>query len=264
VTGFAIIGGIGMVARFALRYRSIVTTETGANHFTMIQWCYEWQPAVWRHPMAGIAIVGGIGMITRLTLGDTVVVTAGAGANNLAVVNVTGLHRRPRCRTWLMTGITKVRTVNMITRLSASGCSIMATGTATRHLVMINRRCRNRRPVGRKFAMAGITYVSTVYVRSIFATCGNAIMTAKTITGKRRVIHHCYRRPRVDTMTGIAIQRRRYMTSRFTRRNGIIVTAGTRAKHFVMINSTRGNRRPRRRCRLMTGLAHVSGINMVC
>jgi len=41
VAGFADIGCIGMIARFARRNTAIMATETATDDFIVIQWCYK-------------------------------------------------------------------------------------------------------------------------------------------------------------------------------------------------------------------------------
>ena len=92
MAGFANIGRWRMIARFTLCNTAIMTADTSAHHFVVIQRCYERQPTVWRHTMAGITVVGGIRMITRFSLCDYIVVTTDTTTNHFVMIQ--------RCNKW--------------------------------------------------------------------------------------------------------------------------------------------------------------------
>ena len=92
MTSFANIGRRRMIARFTLRNAAVMTAYTSAHHFVVIQRCYERQPTVWRHTMAGITVVGGIRMITRFSLCDYIVVTTDTTTNHFVMIQ--------RCNKW--------------------------------------------------------------------------------------------------------------------------------------------------------------------
>ena len=86
MTGFAHISGIRMIARFALRYSTIVTANAGANHFVVIQWRYKVGPLCGRNTMACLAHICGTRMIARFAGGNDTIMTTDTGANNLGVI----------------------------------------------------------------------------------------------------------------------------------------------------------------------------------
>ena len=75
MAGVAVVRGVGMVAGFTLSNTSIVTADTTANHFVVIQRCNEWEPTGWWNVMANFAIIRGVRMIAWLTRGNTTIVT---------------------------------------------------------------------------------------------------------------------------------------------------------------------------------------------
>ena len=92
MASFTDIGRWRMVARFTLCDTAIMTTDTSAHHFIVIQRCYERQPTVWRYAVAGITIVRSIRMISGLTLRNHIIVTTDTTTNHFVVIQ--------RCNKW--------------------------------------------------------------------------------------------------------------------------------------------------------------------
>ena len=96
-----------------------------------------------------------------------------------------------------MAGITERGGIDMVGRLTTGGRAIVATGTGTDHMTMIDRTARHRCPRYRPGLMAGIAGVGTIDMVSWFATRRRTIMTTGTDTQYLAVINSAgsYRRP---------------------------------------------------------------------
>ena len=75
-----------MVTRFAGSNDAIVTAETCANYFVMIQRRDDINPLCRRHAMASLAVVRCVRMIARFTRCDGSVVATKASADHFVVV----------------------------------------------------------------------------------------------------------------------------------------------------------------------------------
>ena len=63
-----------------------MTTDTGANHFIMIQRRDKRQPGIGRYPMTGIAVIRSIGVISWFTCGNGAVMTTDTTTQYLIVI----------------------------------------------------------------------------------------------------------------------------------------------------------------------------------
>jgi hypothetical protein len=64
MTNITIIGGIRMITRFTLRNHPVMTTDTGTNNFSVIQWSNKGCPATGWHAVTGFASIRSIWMTT--------------------------------------------------------------------------------------------------------------------------------------------------------------------------------------------------------
>ncbi len=138
----------------------------------------------------------------------------------------------------------------------------MTTGAGAVDLRMVHGIRGNGCPEGREFLVAGVTHIRGIQMTGTFTTCGYAVMTGNTVVHKRRVIDsRGY--PLLRTMTDITFVCRGHMRGSFSLCNDIVVTTGADTEYFVMIYFIVCYRYPGCRSRLMTGVAHISGINVV-
>ena len=86
MAGIAIVRGIGVITRFALRDAAIMTTDTAAYDLAMVQWGNKLCPVGGGYPMTGFTKVGRGGMVARLTLCDTPIMTTDAGTDDLIMI----------------------------------------------------------------------------------------------------------------------------------------------------------------------------------
>lgn len=143
-----------------------MTTDTGANHMTMIN-CAAGHgcPGCGSRLMAGVAGIAGIDMATTLTTGGCAVMTTEAGANHLIMINgVTG-DRCPVGREHRMAGIAIIACVYMAGIFTAGRNAIVTTYTVTDETGMVygGDSC----PVGSD--MAGITFQCCLKMSGTFA-----------------------------------------------------------------------------------------------
>lgn len=114
VTGITYIGGINMISALARRYRSVMTTDTSANHLRVINiGCSHRCP--WRRSrlMTGIARIGGINMVRTLARRHNAIMTTDTGTDYLGMIDVNYRHRSPWDWTCGMTRIALVGRVDM-------------------------------------------------------------------------------------------------------------------------------------------------------
>lgn len=93
--------------------------------------------------------------------------------------------------------------------------------------------------------MASITIVGAGDVTRSFAAGIRAVVTAETVSTKRRVIHDIDLCPRIDNVAVIAFQGRRPMAGTLASCQHAVVTAGASADRLSMINRARRQRFPR-------------------
>jgi hypothetical protein len=86
MTGLADIRRIRVIAWFTGCDTAIMATDTGTNHFRVIQRCDERQPVARWYTVTGITSIRGIRMTTWFTLCNRIVVAAHTTANYLTVI----------------------------------------------------------------------------------------------------------------------------------------------------------------------------------
>lgn len=162
--------------------------------------------------MTGLAFIGGIDVIDRFA------VTADTSTDHLIVIHTGTGHRRPECRTFLMTRLTLIGGINMIARFTVT------TGTAAQYLGVIDTYGQHRRPTRRKFVMTKLALIRTgdMYTRC-FAAGIAAIMAADTVTDETAVVHG-HGNPLRSAVTHIAFIAGSEMTGAFALRNHIVMT----------------------------------------
>ena len=161
--------------------------------------------------------------------------TANTGANDLVVINGAAIYRRPRRRSWLVTGITGIGAVDMIHALTRCHHTIVTTDTGAIHLRMVHHVSGDGRPQSGEFFVAGIAYVRSIYMIRSFTAGGYAVMTANTVIHKWRMINgRGY--PLLGAMTIVTFLGGGNMGRPFAGRDHIIMTTGTHAQYFSVIN----------------------------
>ena len=146
--------------------------------------------------MTGIAQIACINMPSPLATGRNPVMTAGATTQHRSMINSICGDRCPGCRTLQVTGIALIVAVDMCATLARCRDAIVAGGTRTDDMHVINIASRYRCPTGRKFLVTGAAYSSAVDVRPALAACGYTVMTGFAIVHKTTVVNHRDRHPR--------------------------------------------------------------------
>ena len=89
--------------------------------------------------MTRFAQIRGIRMIRWFSASDSIVMTTNTGTYNMAVIDGVRRNWRPGNRSRLVACITGIRAVNMICWFATGNSAVMAAGTNSQYLRMINR-----------------------------------------------------------------------------------------------------------------------------
>lgn len=159
--------------------------------------------------MTLVAFQRGLNMRRSFTLRNHVIVATGTDTQHFVVVHRTVRNGSPRCRTWLVTGITRISGINMISALAGGYRSVMTTDTSADHLRVINIGSGHRRPWRRSRLMTGIARIGGINMVRALTRRHNAIMATDTGTDHLGMIDVGYRHRgpwgRTCSMTGIAL-----------------------------------------------------------
>lgn len=244
-----------------------MATDARANNLGVvhIRHCHR-RPRCRTGLVTRIAGTGRVDMAGALARRRYAIVTTGTGTNNLVMVNGSGRHRCPGCRSGLMTGITRVSTVNVVRRFTRGRRPVMTAGAGTDDLRMIHiRRCHRRPGCGSRL-VARITGIAGIYMIGGFTTGNDAVVATGTSPNNLRVIYirHCHRRPgcRSWLVTGITGISGTNVGRRFATCDGAVMTTGAGTNDLTVIDRTGRHRCPGGRKLLVTKLASVRGIDM--
>jgi len=161
-----------------------------------------------------------------------------------------------------MTGIAKIRCIDMVKSFTTGNHTIMTTYAGTIDLGVVNRTGCNRRPHSGEFFMTGITDVRCVDMCRPFTTRSYTIVTGNTVVDETSVVHRSWN-PLLGTVTDVTFIGGRNVGRSFTGGNYIIVTTGAHTQNFRMVHTTLRNRRPWRGCWRMAGFTYIGGINVI-
>ena len=87
-----------------------------------------------------------------------------------------------------MAGITNIRAVNVSRIFARDNGTVMANGTNTVDLRVVNCRCQHRTPQTRRGGMTGVAKITCVDVSGNLAACRNTIVTRGAGAGHARMI----------------------------------------------------------------------------
>ena len=147
-------------------------------------------------------------MCRALTTGNHTIVTTYTASNNLCMIHLGRRNGRPGFRPHGMTGLTRVRCIDVCCTLTTGDHTIVTARTRADHCGMINGGRRHRCPGSWKISMTGIASVAAVDMRRALAAGADAVMTGNAVTGKIGVINQSACGPALDVMAAIAFIRR--------------------------------------------------------
>ena len=187
--------------------------------------------------------------------------TTGTGSLCLRVIKGTLRYGNP-LRSTLMTDIASIGRGHVGRALTTGHHTIVATDTTTNHLLVINRRGRNRYPrVGG--SVTSFARIARLDMAKALTRRDNTVVARDTSTDDLYVIHRDQRYPATALkMAGVTIITRCNMCIRFTNGQHIIVTTAALALNFVVVDIDREHRKPWYQTRFMAGLACIGGIDM--
>lgn len=139
--------------------------------------------------MTGLANVGGIDVASGFTTGGSAVMATETGAEYLVVIHCTGRYRCPWRGTGQVTGVARLRGINVACGFPAGNNPVVAACAGTYHVTMIHGTRLYGRPRRGSWLMTGIAGVGGIDVRSTLAGCNSAIVATGTNAGDLRMIH---------------------------------------------------------------------------
>ena len=156
-------GCLNMACAFALCNHIVMTATTYTNDFIVIHCVVsDGCPGCWPNLMAGITGICAVDMIDGLATGNHIVMATHTGTNDMGVIHSCVRYGYPGCGSWLMTGITGIRAIDVAGRFSGRRCSVVTTETGAYNFIMIYSIRRHRRPRCREYRMAGIAGVGGI------------------------------------------------------------------------------------------------------
>ena len=193
MTGFAHISSCNVGRTLAAGDRTVVTTETGANHLCMINCsrCNR-RPEIRPRCMASITDITGVNVIDTLATGNGSVVTAGAGSQHLRMVYGCVGHWYPWRGTGLMAGITGITGSNVCRTSTTGNRALLTTEAGTNDMAMIHGSDSDRYPGRWSRCVAGIAGVGAVNMRSRLAGRESTVMTTGTNSNDLIMIDSCW------------------------------------------------------------------------
>ena len=235
VRGMAILTHIACLdvrRTFASRINAVVTADTVARDVGVIK--IRWQPANRR--MTVVAVVATGDVVQVFAGGREPVMTGAAGARNLRMVN----EIRGRPDSGVVTVFTHIGGL-YVCQILAGGCSTVVAANAVTgdaHMVEVRRPPANRR-------VTIVTGIAAVYVRRMFASRNEAVMTGATGAHHLCVVNGKDWRKHVGVVTVFTNIAALYVGQAFAGSVGAIVAIDAVAGdiHMIEIRRQPANRR---------------------
>lgn len=179
----------------------------------------------------------------------------------------TVIHRGRYPRQYPMTNVTFIRGLDVQTVFTGGDYPVMATGTNSNDIGVIDCTGGHRQPRQRAGRMAGVTAITAIDVVSILPRGDEPIVTADTTGADFLVIYRSrcnwYPGNRGRQMTGLAYVGCRHVGVALTGCGHAIVATEATTTELVMIHRATQHRNPRYGSRLMAGLAQVGGTDVI-
>lgn len=258
-----------MIYRFARRHQGcgdeaeLVTVFARVTaDFIVVYGFGNRRPGLRTRLMAGLTVIAGSGMHRRFTRGHHTVMAITTGADHLTVIHIDHLHRFPGQWPRRMTHGASLAGLHVRGTFTAGQTTIVTGDASAEYLQMIDIGGRHWRETRRSFFVAGLALIAAGQMRGRFTNGDDTVMALHAAVHESAVVQ-LGKRKGDGAMAGIALGVGHGMIGRLSPRTHIIMTGTAYPKHLRMIKTTRRQRLPESRRRIVTGSALIRCRQMV-